>query len=105
VGAVREARKSHGGQLAARRAGRVTNLSIMIQRPAPIKDQTSVSRSLPTVEGDALSLIAGRNLDVSMSLRGTAWRLAEAGLRAVRPELSAAEVQAEVRAQFRRTTG
>ena len=83
----------------------LTNLSIMLQRPASVPEQPSLSASLPTVEGDALSLIARRNLDVSMSLRATAWRLTEAGLRAFRPELSEAQVQAEVQGQFRRTTG
>jgi hypothetical protein len=59
----------------------------------------------PEAESDQLSLAAARNLAVAMSLRDTAWRLAEAGLRTFRPHLSEVEVQAEVRAQFRRATG
>jgi len=52
-----------------------------------------------------LSRAAERNLAVAMSLRATAWQLTEAGLRTFRPELSEDEVQAEVRALFRRTSG
>lgn len=65
----------------------------------PVRDGGLVS------DRDALSDAATRNLAVAMVLRATAWRLAEAGLRTFRPELSEAEVQAEVRAQFRRATG
>jgi hypothetical protein len=54
---------------------------------------------------DVLSRAAERNLAVAMSLRATAWQLTEAGLRTFRPELSEVEVQAEVRALFRRTSG
>jgi hypothetical protein len=54
---------------------------------------------------DELSLIASRNLAVAMSLRATAWSLVEAGLRTFQPHLTEAELQAEVRAQFRRTAG
>jgi hypothetical protein len=54
---------------------------------------------------DVLSRAAERNLSVAMSLRATAWQLAEAGLRTFRPELSEDEVQAEVRALFRRSSG
>jgi hypothetical protein len=53
----------------------------------------------------ALSAVATRNLAVAMSLRSTAWSLAESGLRAFRPDLSEEEVQAEVRALFLRATG
>lgn len=56
-------------------------------------------------DSDVLSVTATRNLAVAMSLRATAWALAEAGLRSFRPELSEAEVQAAVRSQFRRSTG
>ena len=56
-------------------------------------------------ERDRLSAVATRNFAVAMSLRATAWQLTEAGIRAFRPELAEAEVQAEVRAQFRRATG
>ena len=73
-------------------------------------DSVRIAGSLPTPaaedEGDELlAQAASRNLAVSMSLRATAWRLAEAGLRTFRPELSEAEVQAELRAQFRRAAG
>lgn len=54
---------------------------------------------------DELSQTAERNLAVAMSLRETAWQLTEAGVRTFRPDLSEADVQSEVRAQFRRTTG
>ncbi len=54
---------------------------------------------------DVLSRAAERNLAVAMSLRATAWQLAEAGLRTFRPELSEDQVQAEVRALFRRASG
>ncbi len=54
---------------------------------------------------DALSRAATVNLTVAMELRATAWALSEAGLRAFRPEISEAEVQAEVRALFRRAAG
>ena len=40
-----------------------------------------------------------------MELRATAWKLAEAGLRAFRPDLDEDVVQAEVRALFRRAAG
>ena len=53
----------------------------------------------------ALSRAAEQNLAVAMSLRATAWQLAEAGLRTFRPELSEDDVQVEVRALFRRTSG
>lgn len=53
----------------------------------------------------ALSEAMRQNLAVAMSLRETAWRLCEAGVRTFKPALSEAEVQAEVRAQFRRATG
>ena len=56
MGAVSEARKSRDCHLAARRAGRVANLSIMLQRPAPAPDLTSLCTSLPTVDGDAEAL-------------------------------------------------
>jgi len=58
-----------------------------------------------TPDCDALSQVAARNLAVAMSLRSTAWLLAEAGLRTFQPELSEDDVQAAVRAQFRRATG
>jgi hypothetical protein len=68
--------------------------------------QTVTSDPVPEVGvNELLSRAAERNLAVAMSLRATAWQLAEAGLRTFRPELSEAEVQAEVRALFRRTTG
>jgi hypothetical protein len=54
---------------------------------------------------DPLSRTAATNLRTAMTLRETAWQLAEAGLRAFRPELDEAAVQAEVRALFRRATG
>lgn len=54
---------------------------------------------------DALSQAATTNLTVAMQLRATAWALAEAGLRAFRPELDDAAIQEEVRAQFRRASG
>ena len=69
----------------------------------PCLTSRPIAPSVPCVE--TLSEVATRNLAVAMSLRSTAWKLAEAGLRTFRPELSEAEVQAEVRAQFRRTTG
>lgn len=53
---------------------------------------------------DPLSQAAEVNLAVAMELRATAWSLAEAGLRAFRPELSEEQVQAEVRALFRRAS-
>lgn len=56
-------------------------------------------------EADELSRVATTNLAVSASLRATAWALTEAGLRTFRPELSEQQVQAEVRAQFRRASG
>ena len=61
--------------------------------------------TLPPRDSDVLSETAARNLAVAMSLRETAWRLTEAGVRTFRPGLTEAEVQAEVRAQFRRATG
>ena len=48
---------------------------------------------------------ATRNLAVAMSLRMTAWQLVAAGIRTFRPGLTEAEVEVEVRAQFRRSTG
>ncbi|MBU6367929.1 MAG: hypothetical protein KJT01_17070 [Gemmatimonadetes bacterium] len=54
---------------------------------------------------DRLSEVATRHLQVAMELRATAWALAAAGLRAFRPEWTEAQVQAEVRAQFRRASG
>lgn len=54
---------------------------------------------------DPVSAAATVNLQVAMELRATAWALAEAGVRAFRPELTEEEVQAEVRAQFRRAAG
>ncbi|MEN9818640.1 MAG: hypothetical protein RLZ32_2520 [Gemmatimonadota bacterium] len=56
-------------------------------------------------EIEILSRAATRNLTVAMQLRATAWALAEAGVRAFRPEWDEAAVQAEVRSQFRRTAG
>jgi hypothetical protein len=61
-----------------------------------------VEHAVPTAE---LSRAAERNLAVAMSLRATAWQLAESGLRTFRPDLSEHEVQAEVRALFRRASG
>jgi hypothetical protein len=58
----------------------------------------------PMSDSHELSLTAARNLAVAMSLRATAWHLTAAGLRTFRPHLSESEVQAEVRAQFRRST-
>jgi hypothetical protein len=76
----------------------------MSSLPAP--SQTVTSDPVPEIGvSDLLSRAAERNLAVAMSLRATAWQLAEAGLRTFRPELSEAEVQAEVRALFRRTSG
>lgn len=66
---------------------------------ATTRDETRV------FDTDALSQTAEKNLAVATALRSTAWSLAEAGLRTFRPELSEAEVQDEVRALFRRTTG
>ena len=54
---------------------------------------------------EILSRAAERNLTVAMELRATAWELAAAGLRTFRPELSEAEVQAEVRTLFLRASG
>lgn len=59
----------------------------------------------PNTELEILSRAAERNLTVAMELRATAWELAAAGLRAFRPELSEAEVQAEVRTLFLRASG
>lgn len=66
---------------------------------------TRPAEGSPVLGLDPLSRTASRNLAVAASLRVTAWRLTEAGVRTFRPELTEAEVQAEVRAQFRRTTG
>jgi hypothetical protein len=72
----------------------------------PVPSQTVTSDPVPEIGvSDVLSRAAERNLAVAMSLRATAWQLAEAGLRTFRPELSETEVQAEVRALFRRTSG
>lgn len=49
---------------------------------------------------DPVSQAAVTNLTVAMQLRDTAWALAAAGVRAFRPELDEAAVQAEVRQQF-----
>ncbi len=63
-------------------------------------------RGEPSTDNESeLSQIATTNLQVAYSLRATAWSLAEAGLRTFRPELSEEQVQAEVRAMFRRTSG
>ncbi len=59
----------------------------------------------PAEQTVELSRIATQNLEVAYSLRATAWSLAEAGLRTFRPELSEEQVQAEVRALFRRASG
>ncbi|MCU0626280.1 MAG: hypothetical protein MUF21_07310 [Gemmatimonadaceae bacterium] len=59
----------------------------------------------PERADDPLSQIATVNLTVAMELRATAWKLAEAGLRSFRPDLTEEAVQAEVRALFRRATG
>jgi hypothetical protein len=76
----------------------------MSSLPAPPRTETSDPVPEVGVNG-LLSRAAERNLAVAMSLRATAWQLTEAGLRTFRPELSESEVQAEVRALFRRTSG
>lgn len=60
---------------------------------------------VPDTHLEILSRAAERNLTVAMELRATAWELAAAGLRTFRPELSEAEVQAEVRTLFLRASG
>lgn len=80
-------------------------VSLMRNNPAPDTCATGAADGSSVLADDALSRTASTNLAVAMSLRSTAWRLAEAGLRTFRPDLSEAEVQAEVRAQFRRTAG
>ncbi len=84
---------------------RITTLCVMPQESQRVPSETSVPGTLPLQGGDALSQTASRNLAVAMSLRETAWRLTEAGVQTFRPSVTEAEVQAEVRAQFRRTTG
>ena len=54
---------------------------------------------------DPLSAAATRNLRVAMELRVTAWELMVGGLRTFRPEWTEQQIQAEVRAQFRRAGG
>jgi hypothetical protein len=54
---------------------------------------------------DRLSEVATRNLRVAMELRATAWELMAGGLRTFRPEWTEQQIQAEVRAQFRRAAG
>lgn len=77
----------------------------MPQDSLRVPGATAMPGTLPPQDGDLLSQTAARNLAVAMSLRETAWRLTEAGVRTFQPTLTEAEVQAEVRAQFRRATG
>ena len=77
-----------------------------MNRPLLQHSEASPSRGdSRAADADELSRIATTNLAVSASLRATAWALTEAGLRTFRPELSEEQVQAEVRAQFRRASG
>ncbi|MCA0375516.1 MAG: hypothetical protein LCH84_07595 [Gemmatimonadetes bacterium] len=77
----------------------------MMGRPdhSTAHDAASSTAGLPV--DPVLSAAAARNLSVAMQLRATAWELSAAGVRTFRPELTEAEVQAEVRALFRRTGG
>jgi len=63
-------------------------------------DRFHLMEHSPDTQFQILSRAAERNLTVAMELRATAWELAAAGLRTFRPELSEAEVQAEVRLLF-----
>ena len=74
--------------------------------PHAMVPDTNVTQRLdarPTTADDELSQVAARNLAVASRhvAAETAWRLAEARLRAFQPGLSEAEVQAEVQAEVR----